>query len=201
MKKLFIAAGLMSMICTAAVAQKKCVCPPKTNDKNKTTYTQTGVEVGGQKAENFKVCKDKKGYSICGQSKTKHNTTATSYNKNTTYVAPQRYPHRNDVAYNEYHYVQSNTNNDAPHSQSYPEHANVASFLNYSNSYDYDRKSNIVLDDGTTNATAPYEGESSPQYDGAARNKQRNLKVNSPEQNSTSPQFALPPSDGSGKKQ
>jgi len=201
MKKLVIAFGLISFAFTNAQAQTKsnCVCRPK----HTTAHHYKATRGNESYDQNFKVCKGNYGYRICGQRRTYLNSTqpgafAVNDDQPQTGIANRNY----NRGYNDYNnyadtYTHVPTNMVAPQSQSYPVET-TPFFLSNGQSFEgYYPQSHIIV--GGDNATAPYDGLPSPQYDGPAKNKQRNLKVNSPEQNSTDPSFQLPPSNGSGK--
>lgn len=197
-----------------AEAQKKCVCPAAAKHAtHKYVSHNRGVNKSKESyAQNFHICKDFCGYHVCGQNPTVNNTTPKSCARllnGNNYAEGQ-----NAAAYNTYTSVQPQAtdmytvaaedypaptalNFMAPEQQSYPA---VALTLRNANSFEgyYPNKGKIKV--GYDNATAPYEGEASPQYDGPKKNKVRNLKANSPEQNSTDPSFTLPPSNGTIQK-
>jgi hypothetical protein len=200
MKKILMVLSLVTIISNAE-AQQKCTCPPgvKHTHKHTASVSHNQGKTGDRFAQNFKVCKDPYGYKICGQRRNGYNSTAVV-------IPQQQTPQSNIRNYNSYTWLQDkdrydntpaednqNTNSQlAPESQSYP----TSFTINKTGSYSgyYPKKSNIKV--GYDNGTAPYEGEPSPQYDGPDKNKARNLKVNSPEQNSTDPSMTLPPPSG-----
>jgi hypothetical protein len=205
MKKLLMALAITLGVGYSAEAQKTCTCPAtvKKTAAHKCSVTKAHKSTTGQYAQNFKVCKDPYGYKICGERRTAYNSTTKSYPG----IAPA-----SDVRnYNSYtqvedrNYAASIASEDyptpgvlmAPQSQSYPA-ANIN--LSTANSYQgyYPKRSKIIV--SYDNGTAPYEAQPSPQYDGPEKNKNRNLKVNSPEQVSGDPSISLPPPSGEIKK-
>ncbi|MBC7552403.1 MAG: hypothetical protein H7257_00335 [Taibaiella sp.] len=205
MKKMIIALMVLGFGNYSAEAKKKCVCKNDTKQTTKYTSHTTG-KIKKANIQNYHVCKDFCGYHICGETPTVYNTTpqscAAALNNATArgnndelynYIALNRPSQDYTVEASD-----NSTNNSllAPHSQSYPAAftiQNAGSFEGY-----YPNKGKIVV--GGDNATAPYAGEASPQYDGPKKNKVRNLKVNSPEQNSGNPDISLPPSNGEIKR-
>ncbi len=202
MKKLLIALSVISLSVTSACAQTtttirtttvKTIVPADTTNyaKNykvckgsKTYYTcgkkpsvakkttiikepQTTVATKSDNDKNFAVCKGKGDYHICAQQpntrnsvKTRTTKTRHTINKTQTVVTP------NGViaTYSTKTYAtqpvkapQSQSLNGAPTNRYIPHTDSLADTIN--------------------NATAPYNGEKSPQYDGPAKNKQRNINT------------------------
>ena len=131
-------------------------------------------------AENFKVCKNDAGYHICGEEVSNLNAT-----KPVHYMpsAPQH------MTYNQGMDVQPMPATDpnamlAPQSQSYPsayavnETAAYESFAPKKHFMTVSYNENVAEEN-----RAPYEGLPSPQYDGPAKNAQRNLNESNPNAN------------------
>jgi len=194
MKKMLVALTLVSFAYFGAQAQQKCTCPPA----KKIVHHETPAYPAKRNfAENFKVCQDAYGYHICGETPTCSNSTycipgvnkypiAAQQDKNNyDHIATRTYTGNYPASTYDEHSVAA-----TPHSQSYPSDAEVNE-LYAGNTYHRGRI--IAADDP---GRAPYEGEASPQDDGPEKNRQRNLNENSPAQNTSNPDLALPPASG-----
>ncbi len=176
MKKILIALALSGFVYCGAQAQadgkKNC---GTTNDK---VCTKSGNNVSCYKtkyAENFKVCKNDRGYFICCETPDYYNATHTA----NTAVTTNEY--RDD-----YNNQQQAANQDidmrAPVSQSYLEYSQNAS-ASYEGYYNPKGKMKVCY--GGNNVAKltrnPWEGCPSPENDGTDKNIQRNPNAMAPE--------------------
>ena len=204
MKKIMMALAMISISYFGADAKQKCTCPATVAKHTAHKHTRAYGGVTKDKyAQNFKVCQDAYGYHICGETPTCYNSTYCIPGVNTGGMAA-----RNTSVYDDDNAFTQVQQSDkpamqhsmvAPQSQSYP--ATTAYTIGTANTYEgyYPRTGKIKV--YYDNGTAPYEGEPSPQDDGPAKNKSRNLNENTPAQLTSNPILALPPASGTGSGQ
>jgi len=128
-------------------------------------------------AENFKVCKSNKGYSICCEAANYNNSTQ-SRSQDAAYQDANN--EQNDyAAQNEGSNVASV--GDAPQSQSYANY-NVIAPHTYSGYYFQKGKMKAcyIGNNVAEETRAPYQGCPSPQSDGPEKNSARNVNVSNP---------------------
>ncbi len=173
MKKILMALTMTGLTYCSVEAQT-------TDGKKNCEVVQTQVCSKGRDcyktkyAENFKVCKNDRGYFICCENADYSNSTHPVY-----VVANDQDPNQyvqNENSQNEN--VDIIMNGSVPESQSYAGY-NIISSNSYFGYYLHDGKVKACY--GGNNVAelnrAPYKGCPSPQYDGPEKNKERNLNV------------------------
>ncbi|MES2701129.1 MAG: hypothetical protein V4649_00730 [Bacteroidota bacterium] len=182
MKKILIALAIAGFASTGAEAQTKTkACGVKDNKVCRVSPTGKGASCYKTKyASNFKVCKNENGYHVCCQAPTALNSTRTKAPVAQTtsvaaYAETDQYDATTAVA-------------TAPQSQSYPWGINSGIGASTSGSYrGYYPKAGssrgkikvcYVGDNVAELNKAPYQGCSTPAFDGIDKNKTKNLNVN-----------------------
>jgi hypothetical protein len=133
-------------------------------------------------AENFKVCKNNKGYHICGETPNYYNSTHPGFTVPDATTKPCVVADGREQAT-----AENAEQGDlaaaptAPTSQSYPADylaGNVGSTI--MDNYPARHYIKVADEDVPAMCRAPYEGLPSPQDDGPGRNNARNINVSNP---------------------
>ena len=180
MKKILVMALIMTggFFSAEAQGQSKEVC----NSKKACYRTKY--------SENFKVCKNDDGYYICGETPTYANSTIRGHRQmqQRQYKQPEQtmqYAQNTQQQQYEQQDAPANTTSDAliaPQSQSYATTPSfdVSSVSSYEGYYPKKHYIQVSGDNVAEDNRAPYEGMPSPQYDGPAKNAERNLNASNP---------------------
>ena len=131
--------------------------------------------------ENFKVCKNDAGYHICGEPVSYINAT-----KQIHYLppAPQHMTYNNQGMDQQQAPATDPNAMLAPQSQSYPSAYTVNETAAYESFVPKKHFMTVSYNENVAEENrAPYEGLPSPQYDGPAKNLQRNLNESNPNAN------------------
>lgn len=173
MKRLMMALALKGCAMMSATAQTHtpASCGVQQNKVCKVTNANGAYCYSTPYAQNYQVCKDREGYYICCLPKTDATRTKPVY-------LPEPATAWDDAGRdysNEYAPLPPQPL--VPQSQSYPAATTVPAGGNPTEN----RKGYLKLCYGGNNAAelnrAPYQGCNSPQYDGPAANRQRNVNV------------------------
>ena len=178
MKKILMALTMTGLTYCSAEAQ--------TDSKKNCEVIQTQVCSKGRDcyktkyAENFKVCKNNRGYFICCETADYNNSTHPMYVVDNQQASnPNDYVQTGSYAQNEA--SDATVDNTVPQSQSYAGYSIIKTY-SYEGYYPQKGKmrSCYVGNNVAEETRAPYKGCPSPQDDGPERNRERNVNVSNP---------------------